>query len=389
MTIKAITVPKWGLSMDEGELVEWHISPGDEINVGQEIAEIETSKIAGAVEAAVSGKVRRLVAEEGEMLPVGALMAVLADDNQSDEAIDAFIATFKVEDPDDPAVDMASKPNILSAQVGDMNISYLEVMPPEPENIPDNDQSSEKASEKAPEKIPVILIHGYGGDCNNWLFNQAKLGETHRVIALDLPGHGRSTKYVKDGSVKGLARIVEAFLDSLGIEKAHLIGHSMGAAIALQCAVTISDRVASLSLICPALVGRPVNAGYITGFMQARTRKQLKPVLQQLFSDEKLVTADLVDDVLKYKRLDGVDEALKVIAAAGLTAEKPAFNHDDIAGLHMPISIIWGENDKIIAGTGAHILTGENIRNHQVKDSGHMPHMENAGAVNEILMENL
>lgn len=381
MTIKAITVPKWGLSMDEGELIEWHISPGDEINVGQEIAEIETSKIAGAVEAAVSGKVRRLVAEEGEMLPVGALMAVLADDTQNDDAIDAFIATFKVEDPDDPALEMAGMPNILSAKVGDMDISYLETMPHEPANIPDNGQKSEKT--------PVILIHGYGGDCNNWLFNQAKLGETHRVIALDLPGHGRSTKYVKDGSVKGLARMVDGFLDRLAIEKAHLIGHSMGAAVALQCAVNNSHRVASLSLICPALVGRPVNSDYITNFMQARTRKQLKPVLQQLFSDEKLVTADLIDDVLKYKRLDGVDEALKVIADAGLTTEKSAFNHDEIAGLHIPISIIWGENDKIISGTEAPILTGKNIRSHQVKDSGHMPHMENAGAVNEILMENL
>jgi len=357
--------------MDEGKLVQWHISLGEDIDVGQEIAEIETSKIAGPVEAAVSGKVRRLIAEEGDVLPVGALLAVLAEDSQCDEDISAFIAKFQVEDQGDETREDSSAAKLLSVTLDDREISYSETMP---HDLP-------------PESVPVILIHGYGGDANNWLFNQGKIGETHRVIALDLPGHGHSTKTIKQGSIKGLANVVSSFLDALGIEKAHFVGHSMGAAVAVQYALNHSHRAASLTLICPALVGRILNSDYINGFMAARTRKQLKPVLQLLFSDEKLVTTELIEDVLKYKRLDGVDDALKIIAVASLTVEKSVFDANDIAALDMPISIIWGKNDKVICGTGPHIVTGENVNEYQIENAGHMPHMENSGAVNKILAQ--
>ncbi len=372
MSIKAVTVPKWGLSMDEGELVQWNISPGDEVAVGQEIAEIETSKIAGPVEAAVAGKVRRLIADEGEILPVGALMAVLADDDQSDEDIEAFIAEFEVADQTDDG-DEDSGPTVSTLSLGDMDISYLEISPADPD----------------PAAIPVVLIHGFGGDSNNWLFNQGKIGESHRVIALDLPGHGRSGKNVKDGSIKGLAAVVGRFLAALDIEEAHLFGHSMGAAVALQCAIDGSCRISSLTLICPALVGRSVNADYISGFRQGRTRKQLKPTLRLLFSDEQLVTSELVDDILKYKRLDGVNDALKTIASMALEEANSAFDPGEIAGLRIPVTVIWGDNDKIICGTEPHMLTGENVTEYQIENAGHMPHMENSAAVNEILMRNL
>ncbi|VAW07604.1 Dihydrolipoamide acetyltransferase component (E2) of acetoin dehydrogenase complex [hydrothermal vent metagenome] len=370
MTIKAVTVPKWGLSMDEGELVQWNISPGDEVTVGQEIAEIETSKIAGPVEAAVAGKVRRLIAEEGEILPVGALMVVLADDDQSDEDIEAFIAEFEVADQAEDG-DENSGPTLSTLSLGDMDISYLEVSPADPA------------------AIPVVLIHGFGGDSNNWLFNQGKIGESHRVIALDLPGHGRSGKNVEDGSIKGLAAVVDRFLAALDIEEAHLFGHSMGAAVALQCAIDGSCQISSLTLICPALVGRGVNPEYISGFRQGRTRKQLKPTLSLLFSDEQLVTRELVDDVLKYKRLDGVADALDIIASTALGSDTPAFDPGEIASLQIPVSVIWGDNDRIICGTEPHMLTGGNVTEHHVENAGHMPHMENAAAVNEILMRNL
>ena len=368
MTIKAITVPKWGLSMDEGELIEWHIAPGDEVTVGQEIAEIETSKIAGPVEAAVAGKLRRIIAEEGEVLPVGALMAVLAEDSDTDADIEAFIAEFEVQDVSDDMGEDAGAADIRHITLGDMDISYQDFSP----------------ADLSPGSVPVVLIHGFGGDSNNWLFNQGKIGETHRVIALDLPGHGLSTKKITDGSIAGLSAMVAEFLAALDIEQAHLVGHSMGAAVAVQCALAGNIQVASLSLICPALVGRSVNPDYISGFQQAQTRKQLKPVLAMLFSNAQLVTRELVDDVLKYKRLDGVGDALRVIADKGLGAgELPLAEQT----LMMPVSIIWGDNDTIISGTESHHIKAENCREYVIENAGHMPHMENAGAVNKILTD--
>ena len=78
--IHSIVMPKWGLAMEEGTVTAWQIAEGAVIAKGQEIADIETSKIANVFESPVSGKVRRLVAPTGETLPVGALLAVVADD---------------------------------------------------------------------------------------------------------------------------------------------------------------------------------------------------------------------------------------------------------------------------------------------------------------------
>ena len=92
--IHSIVMPKWGLAMEEGIVTAWQIAAGVTIAKGQEIADIETSKIANVFESPVSGKVRRLVAQPGETLPVGALLAVVADDSVGDGDIDAYVAKF-------------------------------------------------------------------------------------------------------------------------------------------------------------------------------------------------------------------------------------------------------------------------------------------------------
>ncbi len=76
-----------------------------------------------------------------------------------------------------------------------------------------------------------MLVHGFGGDKNSWLFVQQPLAEHHAVHALDLPGHGASDKEVGDGSLASLADTVVGFLDALGISRAHLVGHSLGGAV--------------------------------------------------------------------------------------------------------------------------------------------------------------
>ena len=102
-------------------------------------------------------------------------------------------------------------------------------------------------------------------------------------------------------------------LDALGADRAHLVGHSLGGAVALAAAARDPGRIASLTLIAPAGFGAEINTGYLRGFADAQTRRELKPVVAQLFADESLVTRQLVDDLLAYKRLDGVDEALHTL----------------------------------------------------------------------------
>ncbi len=108
--IKALTVPKWGMAMEEGTLVNWLVQEGDVVNAGDEVAEIESSKIVNVMETHVAGTVHRLVAKVDETLPVGGLLAVIGDKDASKEDVDEFIASFKAtpgavphRDPETPA----------------------------------------------------------------------------------------------------------------------------------------------------------------------------------------------------------------------------------------------------------------------------------------------
>ena len=92
---------------------------------------------------------------------------------------------------------------------------------------------------------------------NTWLFNQGRIAEHHLTFAFDLPGHGGSSKRVEQGSVEELADSVRCGLDRLELKRIHLVGHSMGAAVALALCEEQPERIASLSLIAPVRVRQP------------------------------------------------------------------------------------------------------------------------------------
>ena len=350
MAIIAVTVPKWGLTMEEGTLVTWLKAAGDTVEKGEEIAEVESSKIANALEAPASGTLRRLVAAEGDVLPVGGLLAIITDADDSDADIDTFVAGFVVEAPDEEE-SAAAAPQFAS--VDGLEIAYVAL--------------------GASDGPAILLIHGFGGDRNNWLFNQQALADGRRVIAMDLPGHGLSAKAISDVSLGGLARPASAVLAAEGVARAVLVGHSLGAAVALTLASMEPDRIAGVVALCGAGLGQPVNAAYVTAFLEAERRKDMKAAAGMLFADADLVTRDLVEDLLRFKRTDGVQAALAAIAAGAVREADAA---DLSAGLAQPVVRLWGGRDSIIAAGGQ----GETL-----PDIGHMPHMEAASAVNAAI----
>jgi pyruvate dehydrogenase E2 component (dihydrolipoamide acetyltransferase) len=96
--IHPITMPKWGIEMQEGTITAWQIEPGQKIDKGDPLLDVETEKIVNSVEAPVAGTLRRIVADVGETQPVGALIGVFADAEVGDTEIDTFIASFKPAD---------------------------------------------------------------------------------------------------------------------------------------------------------------------------------------------------------------------------------------------------------------------------------------------------
>ncbi|HYM99749.1 MAG TPA: acetoin dehydrogenase dihydrolipoyllysine-residue acetyltransferase subunit, partial [Aestuariivirgaceae bacterium] len=237
------------------------------------------------------------------------------------------------------------------------------------------------------EGVPIILVHGYGADLNSWMFNQPQLAESHTTYALDLPGHGESDKKLAEGSLREFADAVAGFMDALQIERAHLVGQSLGGGIVLQFAVDHPGKIASLTLISSAGLGTDINMPYIEAFIGATGRKDLKPELEKLFADPQLVSRDMINTVLKYKRMDGVDQVLRTVAAKSFAGGKQrTVLRDQLANIKSPVQIIFGAQDQIIPAKHAEGL-GENVKVRIIPEASHMPHMEAVGEVNRLIGE--
>ena len=235
----------------------------------------------------------------------------------------------------------------------------------------------------------VLLLHGFGGDLDNWMFNLDSLAEKQRVLALDLPGHGQSVKTNVDPSLSGMATFVRKFLDVLSVSSVHVVGHSMGGAIAMQLASDSPETVKSLGLICSAGLGPYINSDYLRGFVEAQSQQELKLVLQQLFADESLVNLQLVNNLLNYKRMDGVEASLNALSETLISAGEQTFLTDNIVASGIPVLVIWGKQDRIIPVSHAqnYSAAGGSCVEVEIFDSaGHMVQMEKAHDVNRSLL---
>ena len=361
--IHKLTMPKWGLSMSHGKVVEWLVPEGAEIVAGIEVLEVETEKIVGSVESSVNGTLRRHVAKLGQDVPIGGLLAVIADPSVSDAQIERFVEDFLPEDVGDESASDETASEI--AKVGGHRLHYLK---------------------RGDGGQPAVLIHGFTGSLNDWLFNHAVLAKQRAVYALDLPGHGQSSKDVGDGSLDVFISTLVDWLDALGLSRVHLVGHSLGGAVALGAALRNPDRVRSCTLIASAGLGPEIDADFITGVVEANRRKQLKPYLQRLFADPSRVSRQLIDDLLRFKRVDGVQDALgKVAKSLVANGKQVAFFRNELELLQMPTKVVWGEKDQIIPSSHCTGLP-DPISVDLLADCGHMVHMEAAREVNQLVL---
>lgn len=219
---------------------------------------------------------------------------------------------------------------------------------------------------------PLLLVHGIGGDADEWAFCFEPLSRSHRVIAIDLLGFGRSDKPVIEYTIAGFAESLEAFLRGLKIERAAVVGESLGGWIA-----------SAFTLKCPGIVDRLILVdaagvwGDITGLpidVRVSTRAHLREVFRLLFHDKGLASDLLIDMAyeLHLERGDGytIDSVLRNSPRERLDAV--------ISNLKAPTLIVWGEQDEMIplsVGINLHeLITGSTLK--MIPQCGHLPALE-------------
>jgi pimeloyl-ACP methyl ester carboxylesterase len=152
---------------------------------------------------------------------------------------------------------------------------------------------------------PLVLVHGVGGDADQWAFCFATLSVSHRVIALDLLGFGRSDKPLIDYRIAGYVEVLERFIGAIGIERASFVGHSLGGWIVAEFALQFPQKVDKLVLndaagIDEGAVEMPID-------LNVSSWQHMRDVLEFMFHDKRNVTVGLVDlaHSLHLERNDG------------------------------------------------------------------------------------
>jgi pyruvate dehydrogenase E2 component (dihydrolipoamide acetyltransferase) len=229
-----------------------------------------------------------------------------------------------------------------------------------------------------------VLVPGYAADHTTWLMTQPALAARGKVYAPDLPGAGLSSLDVGPGDIAFFAGIVHALLDHAGIARAHLVGHSMGAAIAVAVAARDVRRVSALTLIGPGGIDPYINMPFISGFPLVRNMAEARVMMEMLVANPRLISPEMLRLAVAYTTTPGVPEALETIAAATFPGHQTYLYKDWLAGLGVPAHIIWGAEDAIVhpVATG---LAPE-IRVDVIPKAGHLVHLEQAPAVNRLIL---
>jgi pyruvate dehydrogenase E2 component (dihydrolipoamide acetyltransferase) len=234
---------------------------------------------------------------------------------------------------------------------------------------------------------PIVMVHGFGGELLTWAANQVPLSARYTVYALDLPGHGGSSQDLGAGGVPGLAEALLAFLDAAGIGRAHLVGHSLGGAVALQAALAQPGRAMSLTLIASAGLGPEADTGFIDRLLAADDPTTLAAALRPLYADAGLVTPALGELVLAALRAPGVRATLRRLADQCFTPGRQRLVlRDRLAELAVPVQVLWGTDDAILPVDHARFLPPA-VAVHLLPGQRHMLPIEAAVEVNRRIEE--
>jgi pimeloyl-ACP methyl ester carboxylesterase len=245
-----------------------------------------------------------------------------------------------------------------------------------------------------PQRPPVLLLHGIGRSLEDWLPQHDRLSGAHRVLSVDLPGFGLSDRFDAPVTLDSLAGGVEETLAAVGEDRpVHVMGNSLGGAVAMRMLVRDPDRIATMTLVNSAGFGKEVAfalrvlaiPGLGHRLLRRMDRRAAWRVERSLFVDRALVTDERVDFALRVAaRPEHARVFLETAKSLGtFRGTRPAWRSELVAKaaeLRKPTLVVWGDRDLILPAT--HLEAARRLlphaESHLFTGTGHMPQIERA-----------
>jgi pimeloyl-ACP methyl ester carboxylesterase len=236
----------------------------------------------------------------------------------------------------------------------------------------------------------VILLHGLGGNATNWAFNIPALAQKFRVIVPDQVGFGRSDKPFINYRVATYVDFLDALYKELKLERATLVGNSMGGWIAAAYTLAHPERVERLVLVDAAGFAPPAEFDAKSlSFLNPSTREGMKQLATLVFSNKQLFTTDAAIDLMLTQRMTAGD-GYTIQSMIESIARREDMLDNRLAGIKKPTLLIWGRDDGLvplaeygerfkreIAGAQLIVMDG----------AGHVPQVEKAAEFNAALLK--
>ncbi len=422
----AISMPRLGMTMEEGTVIDWPVAVGGRVEKGDVVLVIESEKSEVDIEAPASGVFRHVYVEVGETVPCGALLGAITE--TADEAFDVEAFRAAEDHPEPTAgggLQVKRAPAAGTAPAAAAARSERPVAPAaraaarklgiDPQAVPGTgpngrvtkqDVEAYAAAREALVPVadgvalevltegdgePVVLLPGLGTDVSSFARQTPALAERFRVHGVNPRGVGLSDAPDAEAyEVAQTAADAAAAFEGAG----HVVGASLGAAAALELALARPDRVRSLTLITPFVEATPRlrAVGEAWGRLAAETSPETLAValLPWFFSP-----GFLADAAARARTLRGLAQTVARVPAATIVRMTAGLERwsgtrtGALAEVSVPTLVVAAGDDLLTPGAEAlaEAIPGAKLR--VVEGAGHAVALECADAVNEAIASHL